>query len=81
MGVWCHIPWSPNRVSCNYHLFSPLKQILGSQHIDTNDEVQETAQNGLKQIRQNFNAYGIERNLSRVTKSVQKNIANRSKNR
>ena len=59
--MWSHPPYSPDLAPCNYHLFGPLKQYLGGQHLANDDDVKEEVLKWLKESGQNFYESGTEK--------------------
>lgn len=65
-----HPPYSPDLSPCDFHLFGPLKEALGGQHFESNDDVEEFVRNWLKTRPETFYLEGIQKLPTRWEKCV-----------
>ncbi|KOC58687.1 hypothetical protein WH47_08488, partial [Habropoda laboriosa] len=52
-------PYSPNLSPCDYHLFGPLKEVLGGQRFKSNRQVEQFTCNWLRTQPSSFYDSGI----------------------
>lgn len=65
-----HPPYSPDLSPCDFHLFGPLKEALGGNRFESDEEVQEFVCNWFKTRPQIFYEEGIHKLSSRWEKCV-----------
>lgn len=65
-----HPPYSPDLSPCDYHMFGPLKEALGGQRFNTDDEVEEFVRTWLSELPKEFFDTGIKKLPERWTKCV-----------
>ena len=65
-----HPPYSPDLSPCDFHLFGPLKEALGGQHFENDNEVEQFVCNWLKTRPQNFYQEGIQKLPTRWEKCI-----------
>lgn len=65
-----HPPYSPDLSPCDYHMFGPLKEALGGQRFNTDDEVEEFVRTWLSELPKEFFDTGIKKLTERWTKCV-----------
>lgn len=65
-----HPPYSPDLAPSDFHLFGPLKEHLGGQKFDTDDEVCQVVLQWLKDQPKEFYAAGMQKIVARWEKCV-----------
>ena len=65
-----HPPYSPDWAPSDYHLFQPMKKMLGGQKFASDTEVQSTARQWLRQQPASFIASGIQKPVDRWDKML-----------
>ena len=66
-----HPPYSPDLAPSDYHLFGPMKKMLGGQKFDSDAEVQSTVHKWLRQQSASFFfASGIQKLVDRWDKCL-----------
>ena len=70
LEVLLHSPYSPDLAPSDYHLFGPMKKILGVQNIAPDTEVQSTVRQWLRQQPASFFASGIQKLVDRWDKCL-----------
>lgn len=68
-----HAPYSPDLSPCDYHLFGPLKEALGGQQFQNNEEVKQFVCNWLRTRPTSFYNKGIQKLPIRWQKCVNVN--------
>ena len=65
-----HPPYSADLSPCDFHLFGPLKEALGGQHFENDNEVEQFVRNWLKTRPQNYYQEGIQKLPTRWEKCI-----------
>jgi len=65
-----HPPYSPDLAPSDYHLFGPMKKMLGRQKFTSDTEVQSVVRQWLGQQPASFFASGIQKLVDRWDKSL-----------
>ena len=63
-----HPPYSPDLSPCDYHMFGPLKEALGGQRFNTDDEVEEVVCTWLSELPQGILLYRQQKASDKVDK-------------
>ena len=57
-----HPPYSPNLSPCDYHMFGPIKEALGGQRFDDDEQVENFLRSWLQTRPTSFYDAGVKKN-------------------
>ena len=63
-----HLPYSPDLSPCEYHIFGPLKETLGGQHFDDDEQVEDFVHKWLQTCLPSFYEAGIKKTPNPLAK-------------
>ena len=65
-----HHPYSPDLVPSDYHIFSPLKEVLRGCRFSSDEEVKEAVHTWLPEQPKSFFSAGIQKLVERYNKCI-----------
>jgi hypothetical protein len=70
LELFDHLPYSPDLVLSDYHLFTYLRNWLGSQHLNNNEELMEGVETWLSSQEADFFDTSIQKLIPRYDKCL-----------